>query len=131
MYDPSMYATQPKLTTSIIFHSGGGIGGLSLAAALRHLGGKDKFDVDIYEASPVLTEIGAGINFWPRSWRIMEEIGVQSGLAELLFTLPKEEMRKFYGTPKDRNSLIHFSQKRSSTPERPTNQKACLLTTSR
>ena len=24
----------------------------------------------------------------------MEEIGVQSGLAELLFTLPKEEMRK-------------------------------------
>lgn len=79
---------------------GGGIGGLTLAAALRHIADKEKLDVHLYEASPVLTEIGAGINFWPRSWRIMKEIGVQSRLAELLPTPPKEEMQTIFDARK-------------------------------
>lgn len=100
-------------TQLTISHSGGGIGGLTLAAALRHLGDQEKLDVHIYEASGALTEIGAGINFWPRTWRIMKEIGIQSRLTELLPTPPKEDMRKSMHpeTQTDRPNKTHSSRR--------------------
>ncbi|KAH9475471.1 Salicylate hydroxylase [Psilocybe cubensis] len=60
---------------------GGGIGGLTLAVALSRLNLQDHIQVNIYESAPELTQIGAGITFWPRAWKILEKLGVDSVLA--------------------------------------------------
>lgn len=64
--------------------SGGGIGGLTLAVALSRLNLEDHIQVDIYESAPKLTQIGAGITFWPRGWKILEKLGLESALASHL-----------------------------------------------
>ena len=58
--------------------SGGGIGGLTLAAVLGRF--SHDIQVDIYEAAAEFSEIGAGISIWRRTWRIMEFIGLDEGL---------------------------------------------------
>ncbi|KAF8193699.1 FAD/NAD(P)-binding domain-containing protein [Pholiota molesta] len=64
---------------------GGGIGGLSLAVALSSLNlDPNAINIDIYEAAPELTQIGAGITFWPRAWKILEKLGVTAELATYL-----------------------------------------------
>ena len=54
--------------------SGGGIGGLALATFLSTLtpSQSDRLKVDIFEASPSLAELGAGVGVWLRTWRILE-----------------------------------------------------------
>ena len=42
---------------------GAGIGGLTTALALKQKG----IDVDVYERSPVLTDVGAGISLWSKA----------------------------------------------------------------
>lgn len=51
---------------------GSGIAGLSLALALRRVG----IDVTVYERSPKLTEVGAGISLWANAFRALDYIGV-------------------------------------------------------
>lgn len=51
---------------------GGGIGGLSAAIALRHVG----FDVEVYEQSPELREVGAGVGLWSNAMASLDELGV-------------------------------------------------------
>jgi salicylate hydroxylase len=41
-------------------------------------------EVDIYEATPELTQMGAGIAFWPRAWKILEKLGLETSLVEHL-----------------------------------------------
>ena len=41
-------------------------------------------EVDIYEATPELTQMGAGIGFWPRTWKILEKLGLDTSLVEHL-----------------------------------------------
>lgn len=48
-------------------HSGGGIGGLTLAVVLKKYFGSSKLKVELYEAGPKFTEIGAGITAWERT----------------------------------------------------------------
>lgn len=60
-------ATQGPFTIAII---GGGIGGISLCIGLLHRG----INVQIYEAAPAFTEIGAGVTFGPNSLRAMHLI---------------------------------------------------------
>ncbi|KAF9540926.1 hypothetical protein CPC08DRAFT_598925, partial [Agrocybe pediades] len=55
---------------------GGGIGGLTLAVALSQLQLDHLIEIDIYEAAPELTQVGAGITFWPRTWDILEKLGL-------------------------------------------------------
>ena len=96
------------------FSRGGGIGGLTLAAALRSMGNEEKLDVHIYESSSVIAEIGAGISFWPRSWHIMKEIGAHDKLFGLLSEVPDDSTSRlifFFGrhqarSPLQRNCLI-------------------------
>lgn len=57
--------------------SGGGIGGLALATFLRKSAAAD-IKVYLYEANASLTEVGAGVACWIRTWRIL----TQGGLAE-------------------------------------------------
>ena|SRR6266498_119292 len=84
----------PILADHVQSARGGGIGGLTLAAALRSMGNEQKLDVHIYESSSVIAEIGAGISFWPRSWRIMKAIGAHEKLFELLSEVPDDSTSK-------------------------------------
>ena len=70
--------------------SGGGVGGLSLAVVL----GKycSDINIDLYEALPQFTEIGAGISIWKRTWVILKELGLDVGLEKLAVEPPVEEM---------------------------------------
>ena len=43
-----------------------------------------EIEVDIYEGASRLTEVGAGINFFLRSWEIMETIGLDQKLLSYL-----------------------------------------------
>jgi 2-polyprenyl-6-methoxyphenol hydroxylase-like FAD-dependent oxidoreductase len=51
---------------------GGGIGGLTLALALRREG----FEPAVYERAPALLEVGAAIAVWPNAFRVLEKLGL-------------------------------------------------------
>lgn len=55
-----------------------------------------KFEVKIYESSKELTEIGAGVNFWSRTWEIFKAIGLDEKLEKILVESPPDpqSMRK-------------------------------------
>jgi 2-polyprenyl-6-methoxyphenol hydroxylase-like FAD-dependent oxidoreductase len=69
--------------------AGGGIGGLALALALHDAGFRN---VDVYESSSTIRELGVGINLLPHATRELAEIGLLDDLdatgirtAELVF----------------------------------------------
>ncbi|KAF5318623.1 hypothetical protein D9619_010719 [Psilocybe cf. subviscida] len=68
----------PKTRLAII---GSGIGGLALAVALSRLGVDELVEVDIYEATTKLAQVGAGITLWPRGWEILEKLGLGPALS--------------------------------------------------
>jgi 2-polyprenyl-6-methoxyphenol hydroxylase-like FAD-dependent oxidoreductase len=51
---------------------GGGIGGLAAALGLRQAG----WSVQVFERSPVLAEVGAGIALWANGLRALDHLGV-------------------------------------------------------
>ena len=55
---------------------GGGIGGLSAALQLLKAG----LDVDVYEQSPRITEIGAGIQISPNASRLLHRLGLRAAM---------------------------------------------------
>ncbi|WP_157977517.1 FAD-dependent monooxygenase [Streptomyces triticisoli] len=57
--------------------AGAGIGGLATALALRQHGHR----VRIYERATELTEVGAGLQVSPNSTRVLDSLGLGSGLA--------------------------------------------------
>ncbi|KAF8900762.1 hypothetical protein CPB84DRAFT_1847209 [Gymnopilus junonius] len=68
---------------------GAGIGGLTLSVALGAMKKeKSNLEISIYEASTCISNIGAGIDFWPRTWKIMKSIGLQEDLLRLLPQVP-------------------------------------------
>lgn len=78
------------------FDRGAGIVGLTLAVALNEFDKDRKFAIDIYEATPELSEIGAGINVWPRTWQILKQFGLEETLTPLFDHPPDLEPRPFY-----------------------------------
>lgn len=50
-----------------------------------------EIEVDIYEAAATFSDVGAGINVWRRTWRVMEILGLTEGLRELAVEPPTEE----------------------------------------
>lgn len=74
---------------------GAGIGGLTLSSALGILGRGRNFELDIYEGATHISEIGAGINFWPRTWEIMKSLGLDHELARMLPHVPDNNPREF------------------------------------
>jgi len=73
-----------------VLNRGAGIGGLTLSSALDFFDVGRKLDVQIYEAATHISEIGAGINFWPRYWAIMKAIGLESELSQYLTKMPDD-----------------------------------------
>lgn len=55
------------------------MGGLIAALALSRF---PNIQVDVYEAARELTEVGAGIGMWPRTWRILQTLGLAHDLSE-------------------------------------------------
>ncbi|KAJ3748446.1 hypothetical protein DFH05DRAFT_1520023 [Lentinula detonsa] len=65
-----------KLRVAIV---GGGIGGLTCAAALKDC---DNIELDLFEAAAKFIAIGAGIVTWPRTWSIFEALGLNEEMLE-------------------------------------------------
>jgi salicylate hydroxylase len=60
---------------------GGGIGGLAAAAALHQRG----IEVEVYERSPRLEEVGAGIQVGPNSVKVFRALGLEEELRRKAF----------------------------------------------
>ncbi|KAJ3932766.1 MAG: salicylate hydroxylase [Lentinula lateritia] len=60
---------------------GGGIGGLACAVALKD---HTNIEIDVYEQAAQITEIGAGVTVWPRTWEILKLLGLEEDLSVLL-----------------------------------------------
>ncbi|KAJ4484354.1 salicylate hydroxylase [Lentinula edodes] len=67
-----------KLRIAII---GGGIGGLTCAVALRDC---PNIELTLYEQAAQITEIGAGITVWPRTWMLLKSMGLEEDLLTIL-----------------------------------------------
>jgi 2-polyprenyl-6-methoxyphenol hydroxylase-like FAD-dependent oxidoreductase len=82
--------------------AGGGIGGLSLALSLHAAG----FDgVEVFEASPVVEELGVGINVLPHAVRELTELGLAddvaaAGLATGEFVMFNKHGQRIWGEPR-------------------------------
>jgi 2-polyprenyl-6-methoxyphenol hydroxylase-like FAD-dependent oxidoreductase len=74
---------------------GGGIGGLSVAIALKQKG----FEVDVYERHSQPTEIGAGIVCWPNASFVLEQLGVLQQVAKVSGLLRSMERFSSNGEP--------------------------------
>ncbi|KAI0923676.1 hypothetical protein AcW1_006568 [Taiwanofungus camphoratus] len=77
----------PKFTVAIC---GGGVGGLACAVALSRY---EDIQIDIYEAAEKFAEIGAGIGMWPRTWKIMRKLGIDTDLAKVAIVAPDSQSR--------------------------------------
>ncbi|PPQ69425.1 hypothetical protein CVT24_001474 [Panaeolus cyanescens] len=88
MAHPPNSPSPAKFRVAII---GGGIGGLTTAAALSHSKTDHDIDIHVYEAAPRLTQVGAGITIWPRAWDILRDLGISDAL---FMHLPEEQMAK-------------------------------------
>jgi salicylate hydroxylase len=68
---------------------GGGIGGLTAALALLRRG----LDVEIFEQSPELREVGAGVQMGPNGSRVLFALGLEEALARIQFAPASREIR--------------------------------------
>src|SRR6478752_2476549 len=70
---------------------GGGIGGLTAANCLLQAG----FDVQVYEQSRLLSEVGAGINISPNASRILNRLGLAEECARVAYRSPFFHQRRW------------------------------------
>ena len=84
--------------------SGGGPGGLALAVVLGKFGAN--VDIDLYEALPQFTEIGAGISVWKRTWFIIKALGLDETLGKLAVRPPVDEMSELISSARYAEGLI-------------------------
>ncbi|KAI0793194.1 FAD/NAD(P)-binding domain-containing protein [Abortiporus biennis] len=93
-------ANAPKFNIAIC---GGGIGGLCLAVALSHY---PDIKVDVYEATERFKEIGAGVMFWDRTWKILAKLGLTNDMKKVTHV----------ATTGDGSEGIGFDFRRSDSP---------------
>ncbi|KAF8621275.1 hypothetical protein AX15_007931 [Amanita polypyramis BW_CC] len=62
---------------------GAGVAGLMLASAIAYTDKMKKIELDIYEATANLSEIGAGINLWRRAYDMLVKIGLEHDVLQL------------------------------------------------
>jgi len=79
-----------KLSIAVV---GAGMGGLTVAASLRHVG----FDVLIYEQAPHFARIGAGIQMMPNSMKVLRQIGIEQRLRAVSFA-PHSHLNRVWDT---------------------------------
>jgi salicylate hydroxylase len=86
---------------------GGGIGGLSAALAMQQRG----FEVEVYEQSPELSEIGAGLNLSPNALKAFRALGVEDAATSIGFEPDFQLIRSW------RSGRIIFRQPRKGALE--------------
>lgn len=72
---------------------GGGIGGLTAARALIRRG----FDVRVYESSPALKEIGAGVALGPNAMKALRSLDLEAPIRAVGYQAPYEMLRTWKG----------------------------------
>lgn len=89
---------------------GAGIGGLALSSALGFMQKDSPFiQIDIYEASSHIAEIGAGINLWKRGWEIMKNVGLEDALLKFIPCPPDDTSRlAFHVRKSDQQDGFHI-----------------------
>lgn len=80
--------TTRKLRVAIV---GGGIGGLTCAAALKDC---HDIEIDLFEAAAKFVAIGAGIVTWPRTHACFKALGVNDEVLEAVLNTRKESSCK-------------------------------------
>ncbi|MBY4596445.1 FAD-dependent monooxygenase [Ottowia caeni] len=78
--------------------AGAGMGGLTLAIALLQKG----FDVDVYEQSPELREVGAGLWISANGDRVLERLGLR-GAVDAINLPPQDRVVRFWRTGEQRS----------------------------
>src|SRR6266446_4579552 len=68
---------------------GGGIGGLTAALALLKRG----FDVEVYEQSNLLKEVGAGVQIGSNGTRVLYALGLEDALSRIQVLPARREIR--------------------------------------
>jgi salicylate hydroxylase len=97
MWGPDTYEPTLKgifLTKKIVI-AGAGIGGLCAALALA----QRKFEVVIYEKSPQLGEVGAGLQLSPNAMHVLEALGIADEIKAKAFS-PSSAVMRHYQTGK-------------------------------
>ena len=72
---------------------GGGIGGLTAARALLRRG----FEVHVYESSPELREIGAGVALGPNAMKALRSLGLEDPVRSIGYQAPFQLLRTWKG----------------------------------
>jgi 2-polyprenyl-6-methoxyphenol hydroxylase-like FAD-dependent oxidoreductase len=83
---------------------GAGIGGLTTALALKQKG----IDVEVYERSPELTDVGAGIGLWPNALKALYQLGLRPALDGVSFVSMDGAVRSSDGTILSRTTADQF-----------------------
>lgn len=103
--------------------TGAGIGGLATGIALREAG----LDVDIFERSQQLREVGAGLMIWPNGTRSLKALGVdvpaqkvraivlRSSRGGVLMESPVEDISRRYGSDVE---FVHRAELRAALAKR-------------
>jgi salicylate hydroxylase len=79
-----------KLRIAVI---GGGIGGLTAARALLRRG----LEVHVYESSPELGEIGAGVALGPNAMKALRSLELEAPVREIGYQAPRQQLRTWKG----------------------------------
>uniref|UniRef100_A0A0W0FUL0 Putative salicylate hydroxylase n=1 Tax=Moniliophthora roreri TaxID=221103 RepID=A0A0W0FUL0_MONRR len=67
---------------------GNGIGGLTHAYALSRF---PSISVNVYESTPELSVFGAGIGMWPRTWAVLEAMGLADDMRKVSLSFPAQD----------------------------------------
>ncbi|KIW29782.1 uncharacterized protein PV07_05570 [Cladophialophora immunda] len=85
---PLLYQAQTRLKVIVV---GAGLGGLSLAYFL----GRSGHTVEVLEATPVIKEVGAGINCTPNLTRLFARWGIEPYIKQDTMPLCRLELRRW------------------------------------
>ena len=83
---------------------GAGIGGLTTALALKQKG----IEVAVYERSPELTDVGAGIGLWPNALKALYQLGLRPALDGVSFVSMEGAVRSSDGRILSRTAADQF-----------------------
>jgi len=80
---------------------GGGIGGLATAIALRNLG----VESTVFERTPQLREVGAGLTLWTNAVKVLRKLGVGEAVETVATPLTLADVRTWRGKPLSETDL--------------------------
>lgn len=88
--------------------AGAGMGGLTLAAALLQKG----FDVDVYEQSPELREVGAGLWISANGARVLDALGLKAAV-EAINLPPQDRVVRYWQTGEEHSVYVRDGSSRA------------------